>query len=62
MTAPDRIALRWRVGEAVTNGPLMRHPDYTRFLREDGPTVTAYREALRTMGIDPDSIAKEAQQ
>lgn len=61
MSAPDRIALRWQVGEAVTNGPLMSHPDFTRFLREDGPTITAYREALRLLGADPDSIAREAQ-
>ena len=26
------------------------------------PTVTAYREALRLLGVNPDSIAKEAQQ
>lgn len=61
MNAPDRIALRWQVGEAVTNGPLMDHPDFTRFLREDGPTITAYREALRLLGVDPDSIAREAE-
>lgn len=24
------------------------------------PTITAYREALRTMGLDPDKIAAEA--
>lgn len=31
------------------------------YLRADGPTITAYREALRTMGLDPDSIAREAE-
>jgi hypothetical protein len=35
MTAPERIALRWEPGAAVTNGPLMTHPDYTRYVRED---------------------------
>lgn len=35
MTAPERIALRWETGAAVTNGPLMTHPDYTRYIRED---------------------------
>jgi hypothetical protein len=33
--APDRIAIRWTPGSAVTSGPLMDHPDYTRYVRED---------------------------
>ncbi len=33
--APERIALRWEKGAAVTNGPLMEHPDYTQFVRDD---------------------------
>jgi hypothetical protein len=33
--APDRIAIRWTPGIAVTSGPLMEHPDYTRYVRED---------------------------
>ena len=60
MTIPNRIALVWEPGAAVTSGPLMRHPDYAKFLHEDGPTVTAWKEALRTLGADPDSIAREA--
>ena len=32
---PERIALRWEPGAAVTSGPLMTHPDYTRWVRED---------------------------
>lgn len=61
MTAPDRIALIWRHGYAVTSGPLLDHPDFVKFLREDGPTITAYREALRLLKADPDSIAREAE-
>ena len=38
--APDRIAVRWEPGAAVTSGPLMTHPDYTRYVREDA-TFTA---------------------
>lgn len=33
--APKVIALRWQPGAAVTNGPLMDHPDYTRYVRQD---------------------------
>jgi len=32
---PERIALRWEPGAAVTSGPLMEHPEYTRWVRED---------------------------
>jgi len=32
---PKRIALRWEPGAAVTSGPLMEHPEYTRWVRED---------------------------
>jgi hypothetical protein len=32
---PERIALRWEPGAAVTSGPLMEHPDYTMWVRED---------------------------
>lgn len=35
MDAPEKIALRWELGAAVTNGPLMTHPDYTQFTRAD---------------------------
>ena len=45
---PERIALRWQPGAAVTSGPLFDHPDYTRFVREDvaAAMVAAEREAL----------------
>ena len=33
--APERIALRWTEGAAVASGPLMDHPDYTRYVRAD---------------------------
>ena len=33
--APRMIALRWQHGAAVTSGPLMDHPDYTRYVRQD---------------------------
>ena len=32
---PERIALRWVTGAAVTSGPLMTHPEYTQFVRAD---------------------------
>ena len=35
MTAPERIAMRWEPGAAVTNGPLMTHPEYTQYTRAD---------------------------
>lgn len=33
--APEQIALRWEPGAAVTNGPLMTHPEYTQYTRTD---------------------------
>ena len=33
--APERIALPWELGKAVTKGPLMAHPDYTNYVRLD---------------------------
>lgn len=33
--APKMIALRWEPGAAVTSGPLMDHPDYIRYVRQD---------------------------
>ena len=42
---PDRIALRWKPGAAVTQGPLFDHPDYTRWVRED--VVAKAHEAQR---------------
>jgi hypothetical protein len=33
--APERIALRWIEGAAITSGPLMDHSDYTRYVRAD---------------------------
>ena len=35
MSAPERIALRWEPGAAVTSGPLMQHPEYTPYTRAD---------------------------
>jgi hypothetical protein len=43
---PERIALRWEPGAAVTNGPLMTHPDYTRYVRED--VAQTYHDAWLT--------------
>lgn len=60
MSAPDRIWLggqrgfgEWRPAKLTDND--------TQYLRADGPTITAYREALRLLGADPDSIAREAE-
>ena len=46
MTAPERIAIRWEPGADVTNGPLMTHPDYTRYVRED--VAQTYHDAWLT--------------
>ena len=46
MTAPDRIALRWELGAAVTSGPLMDHPDYTQYVRADLVRPAPLAEAL----------------
>lgn len=45
--APERIALRWLPGAAVTDGPLMDHPDYTQYIRADvvAGMIAADREA-----------------
>ena len=48
--APERIALRWEPGAAVTNGPLMTHPDYTRYVRED--VAQAAEKAAYVAGSD----------
>ena len=49
---PERIALRWEPGAAVTNGPLMDHPDYTQWVRADvaAAMVAAEREACAKIG------------
>lgn len=63
MSAPDRIYINPSEG-ALGSVVWMLAPfgSYsTEYLRADGPTITAYREALRTMGLDPDSIAREAE-
>ena len=61
MTIPNRIwatgigqdpTAHWWHDKPLTAG--------TTFLHEDGPTVTAWKEALLTLGADPDSIAREA--
>jgi hypothetical protein len=82
--APERIAMRWEPGAAVCAGPLMNHPDYTQWVRDDlyaaaiaraeraerladdrkQHAVGFLREkaalaaALRTMGIDPESVVR----
>ena len=33
--APERIALKWTEGAAITSGPLMDHPEYTHYVRAD---------------------------
>lgn len=45
--APERIALLWKLGAAVTSGPLMDHPDYVQWVRQDlHAAVVAERDAL----------------
>ena len=48
---PERIALRWQPGAAVTNGPLMDHPDFTQYIRADvaAAMVAAEREACAAL-------------
>lgn len=63
MSAPDRI---WAFNSKQTGyrfyaaGPQPEF-DNVEFIRADGPTITAYREALRLLGVDPDSIARETE-
>lgn len=65
MSAPDRIWAwsddfdQWS-GAGATDNPKLAIWE-AAYLREDGPTITAYREALRLLGVDPDSIAREAE-
>lgn len=70
MSAPDRIwawaepdpyAPHRAVGKFWISNPLMVTGEETEYLRADGPTITAYREVLRLLGADPDSIAREAE-
>lgn len=60
-TEPDPYAPHWAVEKFWISNPSMVTGEETEYLRADGPTITAYREALRTLGVDPDSIALEAQ-
>lgn len=63
MSAPDRIWV-WenQDGLGASRGwNLETSFDAEEYFRADGPTITAYREALRKMGLDPDSIAREAE-
>lgn len=65
MSAPDRIwAIEFARGDrSWTDNPRIgKYRQDGEYLRADGPTITAYREALRTMGLCPDKIAQEAQQ
>jgi hypothetical protein len=59
--APERIALRWQPGAAVTNGPLMGHPDFTQYIRADvaAAMVAAEREACAAVA---DKVADTARQ
>ena len=52
--APERIALRWQPGAAVTDGPLMDHPDYTQYIRADAvdAMLAAEREACAVIAYD----------
>lgn len=59
MSAPDRIWI----------DPHGKGPNWptkpvwlaVEFIRADGPTITAWKTALRDSGLNPDSIAREAQ-
>lgn len=55
MTTPDRIALRWEVGKAVTSGPLMDHPDYTQYIRADLARAPALEHVNETAKIEHDA-------
>lgn len=47
---PERIALRWEPGKAVTSGPLMQSKDYTHYIRADHAEAlvrAAYEAAAR---------------
>lgn len=50
--APEQIALRWELGAAVTSGPLMTHPDYTRYVREDAAFTADDLRRAWEMGRD----------
>lgn len=69
MTAPAQI-FAWiapkRHKDEPTRGgwntdPEMLNVAYIRADLVSIPTITAYREALRLLGVDPDSIAREAE-
>lgn len=57
--APECIALRWEPGAAVTSGPLMMHPDYTRYIRADA-TFTA-DDLRRAFAIAIEMAAEQMQ-
>lgn len=64
MSLPDRI---WAAPTNVMGWDFARcssrrgDKSHTAYLREDGPTITAWKAALRDSGLNPDSIALEAQ-
>ena len=47
--APERIAIKWKPGDAITSGPLMEADGYTQFVRADlcPDAATVRAEALR---------------
>jgi hypothetical protein len=59
---PERIALRWQPGDAVTSGPLMDHPDFTQWVRADvaAAMVAAEREACAATAVKVGKDAYEA--
>ena len=59
---PERIALRWQPGAAVTSGPLMDHPDFTQYIRADvaAAMVAAEREACAEAAVKASKDAYEA--
>lgn len=62
MSAPDRIYVAFNQAGCplgVRVGGFGQ--GVTPYLHADGPTITAYSEALRARGVDPDSIAREAE-
>ena len=59
MDAPERIALRWELGAAVTSGPLMTHPDYTQYIRADlAPDAALVAELLEALATADDALTE----
>lgn len=58
--APERIALRWELGAAVTSGPLMTHPDYTQYTRTDLAAAAEARARMEGWNAAIEAAAQEA--